>query len=68
MFRDAGLGESTAQKSGTSTLSAFRVNGEATVPEPVSFFLVGAGLTLIAGRRLVGVVSTCKPRLPRHRS
>lgn len=38
---------------GTSVLSAFQVNGVETVPEPVSFFLVAAGLTLIAGRRLV---------------
>jgi hypothetical protein len=36
---------------GTSTLSAFGVNG--IVPEPISFFPVAAGLSLLAGSRLV---------------
>ena len=39
---------------GTSVLSAFGVNGVDAVPEPVSFFLVAAGLALLAGSRLVG--------------
>ena len=46
---------------GTSTLSAFGVNG-IVVPEPISFFLVAAGLALLAGSRLVGpTVDWCDP-------